>query len=120
MLTELTKRFRFEAAHRLPRAPEGHKCRRLHGHSYHVEVAIRGEVDDDAGWLCDFADIAAAVEPVRATLDHDYLNDIEGLDNPTSENLARWLWRRLAPALPGLCAIVIEETCTSRCVYRGE
>jgi 6-pyruvoyltetrahydropterin/6-carboxytetrahydropterin synthase len=116
---ELSRDFRFEAAHLLPAAPEGHKCQRLHGHSFRFSVEVSGEVDPVAGWLVDFAVIQAAVEPVRKRLDHDYLNQIEGLANPTSENLARWLWERIAPSLPGLSAITVEETCNSRCTYRG-
>jgi 6-pyruvoyl tetrahydropterin synthase/QueD family protein len=115
--TEIFKEFTFEAAHRLPYAPEGHKCARLHGHSYRVEIHVGGEIDPMTGWIIDFADIKAAAAPVIARLDHYYLNEIEGLENPTSENLARWLWRELKPALPGLKRIVVRETCTSGCSY---
>ena len=115
---EIFREFTFEAAHRLPGAPEGHKCRRLHGHSYRVEVHVGGSVDASAGWVMDFADIAAAFAPLREQLDHHYLNEVPGLSNPTSEVLAAWIWDRLAPALP-LVAVVVRETCTSGCVYRG-
>src|SRR5690242_13813706 len=108
---EIFTEFGFEAAHRLPNVPDGHKCGRLHGHSFRVEVRVRGPVGEDTGWVMDFADVRAACEPVRARLDHYYLNEIEGLDNPTSENLARWIWERLLPALPGLEAVVVRETC---------
>lgn len=118
-LVELQCDFRFEAAHLLPRLPEGHKCRRLHGHSYRCTVTVKGPIDPELGWLIDFADIKAAVEPVRRQLDHYYLNEIEGLENPTSEVLARWVWQRLSPTLPHLHRIEISETCTSRCVYQG-
>lgn len=117
---EVFKEFRFEAAHRLPTAPEGHKCGRLHGHSYRVEVHVRGPVDPDAGWVMDFADIAHAFKPLRDRLDHYYLNEIEGLENPTSENLARWIWDRLHPGLPELSKVVVRETCTSGCIYTGD
>jgi 6-pyruvoyltetrahydropterin/6-carboxytetrahydropterin synthase len=117
---EIFTEFGFEAAHRLPNVPEGHKCARLHGHSFRVEVAVAGPVDPVAGWVMDFADVRAACEPIRATLDHHYLNEIDGLGNPTSEVLARWIWTRLRPALPGLAAVVVRETCTSGCRYRGE
>jgi 6-pyruvoyltetrahydropterin/6-carboxytetrahydropterin synthase len=120
MVVELTKEFTFEAAHRLPRAPEGHKCRRLHGHSYHCEVAVRGEVDPETGWFIDYGQIQAAIEPIRQMLDHRYLNEIDGLENATSENLARWIWERLEPLLPGLHRVTIRETCTSRCDYFGQ
>lgn len=117
---EIFREFGFEAAHRLPNVPEGHKCARLHGHSFRVEVRVRGEVDPRLGWVMDFGEIKAAVEPIIARLDHYYLNEIEGLENPTSEVLARWLWSRTHPVLPGLSSIVVRETCTSGCVYSGE
>jgi 6-pyruvoyltetrahydropterin/6-carboxytetrahydropterin synthase len=120
MKVELVKEFTFEAAHRLPAVPDGHKCARLHGHSFTCELAIRGEVDPESGWFIDYADIAAAFEPLRRRLDHYYLNEIEGLDNPTSENLARWVWTRLEGTLPGLARVTIRETCTARCDYFGE
>jgi 6-pyruvoyltetrahydropterin/6-carboxytetrahydropterin synthase len=117
---EIFKEFDFEAAHRLPNVPPGHKCARLHGHSFRVAVHVAGEMDPKLGWVMDFADIKAAFEPILAKLDHYYLNEIEGLENPTSENLARWIWRRLKPALPKLSKVVVRETCTSGCVYAGE
>lgn len=120
MRIALTKEFGFEAAHWLPTFPEGHKCRRLHGHSFRVEVVVEGELDPAAGYLVDYGEIKAACEPLRKQLDHYCLNDIDGLQNPTSENLAIWLWQRLKPALPLLSAVVVHETCTSRCEYRGE
>jgi 6-pyruvoyltetrahydropterin/6-carboxytetrahydropterin synthase len=103
----------------LPMVPKGHKCRRLHGHSYGVELVIEGPVDPETGWLLDYADIVEAFAPLHAQLDHHYLNEVDGLSNPTSENLARWIWDRLEGALP-LVEIRIGETCTSACVYRGE
>ncbi|MEP7381827.1 MAG: 6-carboxytetrahydropterin synthase QueD [Gemmatimonadota bacterium] len=114
------KEFSFEAAHRLPNVPPGHKCARLHGHSFHVRVSVQGEVGASTGWVMDFADIKAAIAPLEDQLDHRYLNDIAGLDNPTSEVLARWIWRALVGPLPGLATIEVRETCTSGCVYRGE
>ncbi len=116
---ELVKDFRFEAAHWLPKVPEGHKCRRMHGHSFRGEVAVRGIVDPATGWLIDFADLKRAVDPLVAQLDHYLLNEVEGLANPTSEVLAAWLWERLAPSVPLLFRITIEETCTTRCHYFG-
>ena len=116
---EIFKQFTFEAAHRLPHVPAGHKCSRLHGHSYRVEVHVRGPIDPTLGWVVDFADLRDAFEPIRARLDHYYLNEIEGLENPTSERLARWIWDRLKPQLPLLSKIVVRETCTSGCVYDG-
>jgi 6-pyruvoyltetrahydropterin/6-carboxytetrahydropterin synthase len=116
---QIFKEFSFEAAHRLPNVPPGHKCARIHGHSFRLEVHVRGEVGVDSGWVTDFADIKAAFAPTLEQLDHHYLNEIEGLSNPTSENLAHWLWARLEPRLPGLARIVLRETCTSGCVYEG-
>lgn len=116
---ELVKDFRFEAAHFLPQVPEGHKCRRIHGHSFRGEVAVRGPIDPKIGWVMDFADLRRAIDPVIAEVDHYLLNDVAGLDNPTSELLAVWIWKRLAPVVPNLFRITIEETCTSRCHYYG-
>ena len=115
----ITKTFQIEAAHRLPRVPAGHKCARLHGHSFRIEVQVSGPLDPDLGWVMDFADIKTAFAPLYEQLDHNYLNDIEGLDNPTSENLARWIWTHLSPRLPLLSRIVVQETCTSACSYDG-
>lgn len=117
---EIFREFAFEAAHRLPRVPEGHKCARLHGHSYKVIVHVESPVDAEAGWVMDFGDLKRSFAPIDAQLDHYYLNEIEGLDNPTSENLARWIWDRLTLELSGLSAITVRETCTSGCTYRGE
>lgn len=116
---DIFKIFTLEAAHRLPNVPEGHKCARLHGHSFRIEIHVRGEPDPHTGWVMDFADIKAAFAPLYDQLDHHYLNDIAGLDNPTSENLARWIFEHLQPALPALNKIVVHETCTSGAVYSG-
>lgn len=117
---EIFKEFSIEAAHWLPNVPEGHKCRRLHGHSFHIEVHVAGPVDPQLGWVMDFADLKKAFKPIEHQIDHYCLNDIEGLENPTSENLARWIWVRLKPTLPMLSRIVVRETCTSGCSYTGE
>src|SRR5512136_1686638 len=117
---EIFKEIRFEAAHLLPNLPDGHKCRRLHGHSFVVVVHVSGPVDPRLGWVIDFGDLKKAFRPLYDQLDHHYLNDIPGLENPTSENLARWIWRHLKPALPQLNKVEVRETCTSGCVYRGE
>lgn len=116
---EIFKEFTIEAAHRLPNVPTGHKCGRLHGHSFRVAVHVTGTIGETSGWVLDFADIKAAFKPLEERLDHHYLNEVEGLENPTSEVLAIWLWERLLPALPGLSAVVVRETCTSGCIYRG-
>jgi 6-pyruvoyltetrahydropterin/6-carboxytetrahydropterin synthase len=119
MRTRLERTFRFESAHFLPKVPQGHKCARMHGHSYQVDVVIEGEIDPALGWLVDFAEIDERVAPLVRKLDHQVLNEIDGLSNPTSELLAVWLWERLVIALPGLVEVVVSETPTSRCVYRG-
>jgi 6-pyruvoyltetrahydropterin/6-carboxytetrahydropterin synthase len=119
MTVRLTKTCRFEAAHLLPTFPEGHKCRRLHGHSFRFDVVVSGDVDPKLGYLIDFGEIKKVTDPLIQRLDHYYLNDIEGLSNPTSENLARWLYDRLKPHIPILAAIIVYETCTSACEYGG-
>jgi 6-pyruvoyltetrahydropterin/6-carboxytetrahydropterin synthase len=112
------KDFTFEAAHCLPYVPKGHKCGRLHGHSFKVQMFVSGPLNK-FGWVMDYADIKAIVKPVIDRLDHYYLNDIPGLENPTSEVLAEWLWGEIKPKLPELCRIVVNETCTSGCAYEG-
>lgn len=117
---EIFKVFHIEAAHRLPNLPASHKCSRLHGHSFRVEIHISGEPGAESGWIMDFADLKTAFTPVFDALDHRYLNEVPGLENPTSEIVARWIWQRLKPALPTLSKVVIAETCTSGCIYRGD
>lgn len=109
----------FEAAHRLPHVSPAHKCFRLHGHSYRVEIQLSGPIDAKMGWIMDFDQVQAAFAPLHEQLDHRYLNEVEGLDNPTSERIAQWIWRRLEKVLPQLSAVVVHETCTSRCTFRG-
>lgn len=116
---EIWREFSFEAAHLLPNVPPGHKCGRMHGHSFRVEVHVRGAVGAQSGWVMDFADVKAAFRPLHEQLDHRCLNEIDGLENPTSEELARWIWHRLRPALPGLSRVVVRETCTAGCSYAG-
>jgi 6-pyruvoyltetrahydropterin/6-carboxytetrahydropterin synthase len=117
---EIYKVFKFDAAHCLPNVPVGHKCARLHGHSFCVEIHLRGNTSPRTGWVMDFADISAAFQPILEQLDHKNLNSIAGLENPTSENLCRWIWWRLQPALPQLCKIVVQESPESGCVYEGK
>jgi 6-pyruvoyltetrahydropterin/6-carboxytetrahydropterin synthase len=117
---EIFKAFTLESAHRLPNVPAGHKCARVHGHSFRVEIQVSGPVDDHRGWVMDFADVKAAFDPLYRQLDHHYLNDVPGLENPTSENLAKWIWQQLKPALPQLSAVVVHETCTSGARYTGD
>lgn len=119
MKIELRKTFQFEAAHQLPHLPETHKCRRLHGHSFKAEIMVAGECDPKLGWLMDYAEIGEKFRPLWEQLDHHYLNEIPGLENPTSENIAVWIWSRLKPQLPLLVEVVVAETCTAQCAYRG-
>jgi 6-pyruvoyltetrahydropterin/6-carboxytetrahydropterin synthase len=114
---QIFKLFHIEAAHRLPNVPEGHKCARLHGHSFRVEIHVAGEPGADTGWVMDFADLKAAFQPLYEQLDHHYLNDIEGLENPTSERLAQWIFQHLKPGLGALSKVVVHETCTSGAVF---
>jgi 6-pyruvoyltetrahydropterin/6-carboxytetrahydropterin synthase len=111
--------FTIEAAHRLPNVPPGHKCSRLHGHSFRIELQLSGDVDAQSGWVMDFADVKTAFQPTFDRLDHHYLNEIPGLENPTSENLARWIWDQVKPSLPLLTKVTVHETCTSGCMYDG-
>ena len=117
---EIYKVFHFESAHRLPNVPEGHKCARLHGHSFEETLFVAGTPDETSGWIMDFGDIKTVFKPFYDQLDHHYLNEIEGLENPTSENIAKWIWAHLKPVLPSLSGVKIRETCTSGCIYRGE
>ncbi|MFV0316184.1 MAG: 6-carboxytetrahydropterin synthase QueD [Microthrixaceae bacterium] len=117
---EVFKEFGFEAAHKLPNVAADHKCARLHGHSFRVSVHVEGDVGEHSGWVVDFAEITAACQPLHAELDHRYLNEVPGLENPTSEEIARWIWQRLQGELPGLAMVEVRETCTAGCRYRGE
>jgi len=118
-MMEIRKSFTIEAAHRLPNLPPSHKCARLHGHSFNVEIAVGGPIDREKGWILDYGEIKQAFQPLFDQLDHNYLNDIPGLQNPTSELLAVWIWDRLKPELHNLTAVIVHETCTTTCEYRG-
>jgi 6-pyruvoyltetrahydropterin/6-carboxytetrahydropterin synthase len=120
-ITEIRKDFRFEAAHRLPNTPDGHKCFRLHGHSFRISVVVRGPVDPHRGWIVDFADVKSAWDPLHAVLDHNFLNEVDGLENPTSEVLAAWIFQRLDVPGASVHSVTVHETCTaSATVYGGE
>ena len=119
MIAELTRSYEIDAAHRLPHVPRGHKCGRMHGHGFRIEVTVRGRVGRRTGWVVDYAHIDGAARPLVDSLDHRTLNDVPGLENPTSENLARWIWNELKPQLPALSLVVVHETCTSGCRYAG-
>ena len=120
MRVSLTKTIDFEAAHWLPTFPDGHKCRRMHGHSFKADIVVEGDVDPDKGYLLDFGEIKAALAPIHDALDHRLLNDVAGLENPTAELLAKWIWDRLRPTLPLLSLVRVRETCTSAAEYRGQ
>lgn len=120
MRVSLSKTFSFEAAHWLPTFPEGHKCRRMHGHSFHIDVMVEGDVPEETGYLLDYGEIKKAIAPIHDELDHRCLNDIEGLENPTAEQLARWIWNRLHQTLPLLVEVNVRETCSNGCTYRGD
>jgi len=119
MKISLTKSFRIESAHRLPHLPKEHKCARIHGHSFRVEIHVEGECDPQKGWVIDYADISRAFQPILEQLDHHYLNEVPGLEIPTSENLAKWIWDRLKPTLPLLSVVAVAETRASRAEYHG-
>jgi 6-pyruvoyltetrahydropterin/6-carboxytetrahydropterin synthase len=120
MNVRLVHEFRFEAAHRLPRVPPAHKCARLHGHSFRIELAVDGPVNEESGWFIDFQQLFDAWKPLYDQLDHRFLNEVPGLENPTSELLARWVWERIRPTLPQLVRVTVFETCESRCEYEGQ
>ena len=117
---EIFRVFQIEAAHFLPNVPPGHKCSRMHGHSFRIAVHVSGKPGAETGWVLDFSDLKRAFQPLFEQLDHRCLNDIDGLENPTSEHLARWIWVRLIPALPDLSKVVVQETCSAGCIYRGD
>lgn len=119
MNVRLVKEFRFEAAHRLPFVPEGHKCQRLHGHSFKIELTVAGPVDPKTGWFIDYDILHELWQPLHDKLDHHYLNEIPGLENPTSEVLAKWIWDQVKPALAPLVQVTVFETCDARCEYTG-
>ena len=116
---EIYKKFRFDAAHRLTGVPAAHKCSAMHGHGYEVEIHLRGPVNPQTGFVMDFGDLFKACDPLFKQLDHSILNEIDGLENPTSENMSIWMWNRLKPQLPLLSKIIIKETDSSGCIYCG-
>lgn len=119
-ILEIYKDFRFEAAHTFPNVPPGHPCKKMHGHSFMFRVFVTGCIGCKSGWIMDFGDIKKACKPILDTLDHSYLNEIPGLENPTSEALALWIWRHLDGELPGLSGVLVRETGSSGALYRGQ
>lgn len=118
MKAEIVQGFEFHAAHHLPAVT--HKCRRIHGHTYKIDLHVEGEVSEEFGWVMDFYDLEAAFQPLMEQLDHRMLNEVEGLENPTAEHIGAWIWHKLKPQIPGLCQVVVWETSTSRAIYKGE
>ena len=116
---EIYKVFTFDSAHFLPNVPEGHKCRNMHGHTYYAKVVVARPLDPHLGWVVDFADMKKAFAPLMQQLDHKVLNDIPGLENPTAEHIAVWIWDQLKESLPGLTRIELNETPTSGVIYHG-
>jgi len=120
MRTEIARIFHIEAAHLLPGVPEGHKCRRLHGHSFRITVRVGGPVDPRTGWIVDFAELDRAWKPIHEALDHRYLNEVEGLSNPTSETLAHWILDRFRLSAATVRSVTIAETCTAECTVHAD
>jgi 6-pyruvoyltetrahydropterin/6-carboxytetrahydropterin synthase len=117
---EIFKEFSFDSAHFLPNVPDDHKCKRMHGHTYRVRICLQGELDPHLGWVEDFGVVKGVWKPVEKMLDHYTLNDIKGLENPTAEQIAIWIWRKLKPDLPKLIRVEVFETPSSGVIYRGE
>ncbi|MDF1694371.1 MAG: 6-carboxytetrahydropterin synthase QueD [Saprospiraceae bacterium] len=113
------KHFNFDSAHFLPLVPDGHKCKGIHGHTYRMTLEFEGEIDAEMGWLIDFAEIKKTVNPLIEAVDHKLLNDIEGLENPTCEMIAKWFWDKISPQLPQLSKVILNETTTSGVIYNG-
>ncbi len=113
------KQFTFDSAHFLPHVPDGHKCKEIHGHTYRLTVFLEGEPDPQLGWVMDFAEISKVIDPIVKEIDHKFLNNIEGLENPTCELMAVWLWKKIKPQVPLLKKIELNETPTSGTIYEG-
>ncbi|MGI8893522.1 MAG: 6-carboxytetrahydropterin synthase QueD [Bacteroidia bacterium] len=117
---EIFKKYYFDSAHYLPNVPENHKCRNMHGHTYKLIVFVKGDTDIDKGWVMDFAELKNAINPIIEIVDHKILNDISGLENPTCENIAKWLWIKIKEKIPALIRIELHETPTTGVIYQGE
>ncbi len=117
---EVYKTFSIEAARSLPNLPEGHPCKKIHGHSFKITITVEGQINEDIGFVIDFSEIDTAFSSVHKIIDHSYLNDIKGLENPSSENLCKWIWTKLIDSLDGLKKIEIKETDSTGCIYKGD
>jgi 6-pyruvoyltetrahydropterin/6-carboxytetrahydropterin synthase len=116
---EIYREFTFDAAHRLQGLPGNHRCGNLHGHTFTVVVYLEGIINEERGWVIDYGEVKKICNPIIDTLDHSFLNDIPGLENPTSECIAIWLWGRIKPLIPELTMIEVKETAKTGCRYRG-
>lgn len=117
---EIFKKYYFDSAHFLPNVPENHKCRNMHGHTYKLIVFISGNIENNNGWVMDFAVLKNTINSIIEIIDHKVLNDISGLENPTCENIARWLWVKIKVVIPELTRIELHETPTTGVIYNGE
>ena len=117
---EVYKIFAIEAARSLPNLPDNHPCKNVHGHSFKIIITVDGAIQKVSGFVMDFSDIDIAFKSIFKILDHSYLNDIKGLENPSSENLCKWIWERLSNTLPTLKKIEIKETDLTGCIYKGD
>lgn len=116
---EIYKEFAFDAAHFLPNVPEGHKCKQMHGHTYHLRVYVSGTPDKEFGWIIDFKELKDSILPLIDLVDHRVMNEVPGLENPTAENITIWFWNKLKPQLPSLSRIELKETPTTGVIYDG-
>ena len=114
------KIFNIESARSLPNLPDSHPCKNIHGHSFKIKITVSGKINKATGMVLDFNQIDEIFNPIHLLIDHKYLNDIKGLENPSSENLAIWIWKRLKPKLPTIIEIEIKETSETGCIYKGE
>ena len=114
------KTFTFDSAHSLPNVPDGHKCKEIHGHTYRLTIYLEGELEKDLNWVIDFADLKNAINPILEIVDHKLLNKIEGLENPTCEMIAKWLWNKIKAQVPLLSKVELHETPTSGAIYKGK
>tara|TARA_B110000196_G_scaffold54849_1_gene45390 strand:- start:76 stop:447 length:372 start_codon:yes stop_codon:yes gene_type:complete len=113
------KKFNIESARSLPNVSESHPCYQLHGHSFKIIITVKGQMDKHTGFVTDFQEIENAFNPIKKILDHSFLNKIEGLSNPTSENICIWIWDKIESSIPNICEIEIKETDSTGCIYRG-
>lgn len=117
MKFELKQHFQIESARFLPHLPKSHPCSRVHGHSFKIVLTLVGGLDPQIGWVIDYNDIQSLVKPIFDELDHKVLNEVPGLENPTSELLAKWIYDRVIAKLPILTKVMVAETPATECSY---